>query len=150
VTATEREQLIDRLEGAYADLCMGPLGEFPLFWEISNLLFPCGKVDPLAEQKLATKLGKMVTAEDWEGLFKVARSVKHWSGKPESPLGKDRINPDIFDETLEVLLFFRKHVDEDWTLAEIHEHLESETNVRVEFRKKLKRWCERYKFPVKE
>jgi hypothetical protein len=148
MTKSEREQLLDRLDGDYADLTQGPLGKFPLFWEISNLMWPCGKADPLAEQKLAAKLGKMVTDEDWDSLFKVARSVKHWSGRPESPLGKDRIHPESFDETLAVLLFFREHVDEDWTLAEIHEHLEKETNVRME-RRRLKRWCNDYGFPVR-
>lgn len=152
MTATERKQALDRIEGGIADLCQGPLGKFPLFWEISNLIWPSGEADPLAEQRLATKLGKMVADCDWDGLFKVARSVKHWSGRPESPLGKDRIHPESFEDALEVLEFFRIHIDEDWTLAEIHEHLEAETSVRME-RRRLKRWCskeEGYGFPVKD
>ena len=154
MTISERQKLITRLDDELFDISHGPLAKFPLFNEVSHLTpgvleaFPMPRAElRKAEQKLGTALVQMVKDGDWDSLTKVARTVGHFFDRPERP-DQNFKNPERLREYETTLRFLRGHVDQDWTIKELQQHLHDETGVG-QHEKTLKRWCEDYGFPIK-
>lgn len=151
----DRQRLLDRIDQDLYELSHGPLVKFPLFHAVGALTpgvleaCPMSKAElARAERKLGAALVQMVENGDSASLLKAARTVGHFTSKPER-LNKNLKNPETFLDFKTTLMFLRKHVDQYWTLAEIQQRLYDETRV-WQHKKTLHDWCKKdYGFPIK-